>query len=161
MSAILFLRIPYFAPLHCYPMFSKSCEYAIRSVIIISQNSSNGLKTNVKEISQQAGVPEPYIAKVLQTLSKQNLIQSSKGPGGGFYIDDSSKHLKLIEIVSAIDGDGLFTACGLGLKECSEKNPCPLHESFKSVRTDIKKMLEKTSIHELANKLEDKLFTSR
>lgn len=120
-----------------------------------------GIKTNVKEISKSAGVPEPYIAKVMQTLSKQNLVLSYKGPGGGFFMDENLSSLKLIEIVVAIDGNQLFTSCGLGLSECSEKNPCPLHNSFKTVRNDIKKMLEKTSIQDLAEKLEDKLFTSR
>ncbi|OYU96427.1 MAG: transcriptional regulator [Bacteroidetes bacterium B1(2017)] len=141
-------------------MFSKSCEYAIRSVIIISQNSKDGIKTNVKEISRRAGVPEQYIAKVLQTLSKQKLVQSMKGPGGGFYFDESNKSIKLIDIVTAIDGEGLFTACGLGLKECSEKNPCPLHASFKGIRNDIKNMLANTSISELSDNLRESLFTS-
>jgi len=134
-------------------MFSKSCEYAIRSVIIISQNSQQGLKTNVKEISERAGVPEPYIAKVMQILSKVRVVQSIKGPGGGFFLSPDNKELKLIDVVKAIDGDSLFTSCGLGLKECSEKNPCPLHDRFKEVRSDIKKMLEETSIHDLSEKL--------
>jgi Rrf2 family protein len=134
-------------------MFSKSCEYAIRSVIIICQNSQQGLKTNVKEISERAGVPEPYIAKVMQILSKAKVVQSIKGPGGGFFISPDNKELKLIDVVKAIDGDSLFTSCGIGLKECSEKNPCPLHDSFKGVRNDIKKMLEETSNHDLSEKL--------
>jgi Rrf2 family iron-sulfur cluster assembly transcriptional regulator len=75
-------------------MFSKSCEYAIRSVIIICQNSQQGLKTNVKEISERAGVPEPYIAKVMQILSKARVVQSIKGPGGGFYLSPESKEFK-------------------------------------------------------------------
>lgn len=142
-------------------MFSKSCEYAIRAVIIISKNSKSNLKTNVKEISISAGVPEQYIAKVLQILSKQNLIQSAKGPHGGFYIDEKRQKIKLIEIVTAIDGDSIFTSCGLGLHECSEKNPCPLHNSFKGIRNDIKKMLQKTSLNELSENLQESLFKAK
>jgi Rrf2 family protein len=141
-------------------MFSKSCEYAIRSVIIICQNSQQGLKTNVKEISERAGVPEPYIAKVMQILSKARVVQSIKGPGGGFYLSPESKELKLIDVVKAIDGDSLFTSCGLGLKECSEKNPCPLHNKFKGVRNDIKKMLEEIKIHDLSEKLVAFIYSS-
>lgn len=142
-------------------MFSKSCEYAIRAVIIISKKSKSNLKTNVKEISISAGVPEQYIAKVLQILSKQNIIQSYKGPHGGFFIDEKHQKIKLIEIVTAIDGESLFTSCGLGLHECSEKNPCPLHNSFKGIRNDIKKMLQKTSLNELSENLQESLFKAK
>ncbi|MDZ4666711.1 MAG: Rrf2 family transcriptional regulator [bacterium] len=142
-------------------MFSKSCEYAIRSVIIVCQNSKQGLKTNVKEISERAGVPEPYIAKVMQILVKAHLVQSSKGPGGGFFIDANNTELKLIDVVNAVDGDSLFTACGLGLKECSEKNPCPLHDKFKDIRNNLKKMLMTTSIHDLSEKLVAFTYTSK
>jgi Rrf2 family transcriptional regulator, iron-sulfur cluster assembly transcription factor len=139
-------------------MFSKSCEYAIRSVIIICQHSKEGHKTNVKEISKLAGVPEQYIAKVLQSLSKTKIISSIKGPGGGFFIDATNGKIKLIDVVKTIDGESLFTSCGLGLKECSEKKPCPLHDSFKTIRNDLKKMLEETTIEELSGKLSDSIF---
>jgi DNA-binding IscR family transcriptional regulator len=55
--------------------------------------------------------------------------------------------------VEAIDGKVLFTGCGLGLKQCSEKEPCPIHDKFKSIRNNLKKMLEETSIDELGKKL--------
>lgn len=134
-------------------MFSKSCEYAIRSIIIICQNSKQGSRTNVKEISKKADAPDQYIAKLLQILAKQDLIKSAKGPGGGFYMDADHTEIKLLDVVHAIDGDAIFTACGLGLKECSEKKPCPLHNHFKGIRNDLKKMLINTSIKDLAEGL--------
>ncbi len=139
-------------------MFSKSCEYAIRAVIIICQNSQDNGITNVKELSERAEVPEPYIAKIMQILSKTEIVKSIKGPGGGFFMDKEHKALKIIDIVIAIDGEELFTRCGLGLKECSEKYPCPLHRYFKSVRGDLRKMLTKTTIKELAEGLKNKTF---
>jgi Rrf2 family transcriptional regulator, iron-sulfur cluster assembly transcription factor len=139
-------------------MFSKSCEYAIRSIIIICQNSKNGERTNVKEISAKSDAPEQYIAKLLQILTKENLIKSAKGPGGGFYMDKDHTKVKLIDVVNAIDGDSVFSGCGLGLKECSEKKPCPLHNHFKGIRNDLRSMLSKTSIFELANELHNGSF---
>jgi DNA-binding IscR family transcriptional regulator len=60
------------------------------------------------------------------------------------------KRIKVIDIVTAIDGDSLFTACGLGLDECSNIQPCPMHNKFVIIRKQIKKMLDTTSIYELA-----------
>ncbi len=131
-------------------MFSKSCEYGIRAVIFIGEKSRQHITVNVKEISQEAEVPEQYLAKILQQLSKQKIISSVKGPRGGFYINEVQKGLKLIELVRSIDGDSLFNGCGLGLKECSEVTPCPLHKHFKKIRTNLKTMLENTSIEMLS-----------
>jgi DNA-binding IscR family transcriptional regulator len=77
-----------------------------------------------------------------------------------FTYHQKAKSLKLIDVVKAIDGDSLFTSCGLGLKECSEKNPCPLHNKFKGVRNDIKKMLEEIKIHDLSEKLVAFIYSS-
>ena len=134
-------------------MFSKSCEYGIRAVIFICEKSKQELKVNVKEISLEADVPEQYLAKVLQQLSKQKIISSTKGPKGGFYINKDQKDLKLIDLVIAIDGDSLFNGCGLGLKNCNEKTPCPMHKYFKSIRNNLKEMLQITTIEELTRDL--------
>ncbi|MBN9482825.1 MAG: transcriptional regulator [Bacteroidetes bacterium 43-93] len=134
-------------------MFSKSCEYGIRAVIYIVSASKNGERVGIGEICQNIDAPEHFTAKILQILTRNRIVSSQKGVHGGFYLDDYQKGLALIEVVTAIDGKTLFTGCGLGLKQCSETNPCPIHSKFKSIRNDIKKMLEQTTIEELGNSI--------
>lgn len=129
-------------------MFSKSCEYAIRAMMFIAYRSNADVKTGIKEISAGTSVPEAFIAKILQDLVRKGLVQSIKGPNGGFYLDKKSKMRKMADIVKAIDGDDLFIGCGLGLKNCSEKRPCPLHEEFKFIRQRIQIMMESKTIGE-------------
>jgi Rrf2 family protein len=129
-------------------MFSKACEYAIRAMMFIALKSDKGLKVGIKEISSATLVPEAFIAKILQDLSRKGLVQSIKGPNGGFYLDDLSKKRTVADIVRAIDGDHLFIGCGLGLRNCSEKKPCPLHNEFKVIRKRIQVMLESKTIGE-------------
>lgn len=129
-------------------MFSKTVEYAIRAVLFVAQKSEHGNKVGIKEISKGIGAPEHFLAKILQDLSRKGLIQSIKGPNGGFYIEEASRKNTLADIVKAIDGDKLFTGCGLGLKICSEKNPCPLHDEFKVIREKISQMLESATVAE-------------
>lgn len=132
-------------------MFSKACEYGIRAIIHIAAQSQEGKRVGLKEISKQIDSPEAFTAKILQILSKNNLIESSKGPMGGFEIDlKQMKKIKLSEVVSAIDGDSIYKGCGLGLKECSEKRPCPVHNQFKTIRNELKNMLETTTLYELS-----------
>lgn len=106
-------------------MFSKTCEYAIRAMIFIAKKSSNGSKVGIKEIAQGIDSPEHFIAKILQDLSRKGLVQSLKGPTGGFYLEKASLNYSLADIVKSVDGDKIFSACALGLKQCSESKPCP------------------------------------
>ncbi|MGG7035140.1 MAG: RrF2 family transcriptional regulator [Flavobacterium sp.] len=132
-------------------MFSKTCEYAIRATIFIASESYQDNRTGLKDIAKKIDSPEAFTAKILQILSRNNIIDSIKGVGGGFEIPrQRMSQIKLAEIVTAIDGDSVFTGCGLGLSQCSEEHPCPVHEKFKSIRNELAYMLENTNLEELA-----------
>jgi DNA-binding IscR family transcriptional regulator len=89
-------------------------------------------------------------------------VQSQKGPNGGFYLDRSSLNYSLADIVRTIDGDKIFSGCGLGLKQCSESKPCPLHYEFKKIREDLFKMLQSAKVGEFNKSLEKNwLFLKR
>lgn len=137
-----------------HQMFSKACEYAIRATIYIAEQSQFNKRVGVKEIAKAISSPEPFTAKILMQLSKAQIIDSIKGPNGGFSIERAKlKKTKLSHIVFAIDGDSVYKGCGLGFKECSEKRPCPVHHKFKVVRNELRTMLENTSVDELSDGL--------
>lgn len=138
-------------------MFSKTCEYAIRALIFIAQKSKDGSRISIKDISSGIDSPEYFIAKILQDLSRKGFVQSAKGPNGGFYMDDANLEQSVADIVREIDGDKLFSGCGLGLKECSEDHPCPIHNDFKHIRQEIKTMLEESRIQLFLENLDLKL----
>jgi Rrf2 family protein len=134
-------------------MFSKSCEYAIRAVIFICTKKEVNKVVKIQEIAEAVGAPVYYTSKILQQLSRLKIMGSLKGQNGGFYMGQEHKEIRLIDIVNAIDGDKIFNGCALGLSQCSERNPCPLHAQFKSIRKEIKDMLESTTIHDLSKNL--------
>jgi Rrf2 family transcriptional regulator, iron-sulfur cluster assembly transcription factor len=135
-------------------MFSKACEYAIKATLHVAHQSRSGKRVGLKDIAKEIDSPEAFTAKIMQQLSRNGIVDSAKGPNGGFDIPkERLKTIKLIQIVSAIDGDQLFHGCGLGLKQCNEHKPCPVHNKFKAIRTNLKKMLENTSIDELSRGL--------
>lgn len=138
-------------------MFSKTCEYAIRALIFISQKSKDGSRIGIKDISAGIDSPEYFIAKILQDLSRKGFVQSAKGPNGGFFMDEQNLEQSIADIVREIDGDKLFSGCGLGLKECSEAHPCPIHNDFKQIRQEIKEMLENSKIKIFVKNLDLKL----
>lgn len=136
-------------------MFSKACEYGIRAAVYVALQSLEGRRVGVNEIAEEIDSPIAFTAKILQQLSRSNVIHSVKGPTGGFEIDRTDMEtVKLSMIVNAIDGDKIYMGCGLGLKECNAQKPCPLHDRFVDIRTDLRTMLENTSLFELATGLE-------
>ena len=132
-------------------MFSKACEYGIKASIFIAINSFENKLVSPKEISEEIDSPTAFTAKILQALVRHNIINSVKGAYGGFEIDKTKiSSIKLSQIVNAIDGDKIYKGCGLGLHICGEEHPCPLHDKFKIVRTELKDMLENTNLEQLA-----------
>lgn len=110
---------------------------------------------SLKEVANAIQSPEAYTSKILQQLTRKKIIISEKGPAGGFSMDEKNlNQVKLSSIVSAIDGDSVYTRCGLGLDQCGEKMPCPVHNQFKVIRNNLKKMLETTTVKSLALQLE-------
>lgn len=126
-------------------MFSRACEYAIKIMIYIAANEEVGKRTGLREVTVAIDSPEAFTAKILQQLVKSNLLDSFKGPTGGFELV-KNKEIRLIDIVSAIDGDKLFEDCILGLPACSSRNPCPVHDKFILIRNQLKETLLSTDI---------------
>ena len=139
-------------------MFSKACEYGIRSAVYIALQSLEGRRVSVGEIAEVIDSPVAFTAKILQQLTRNNIVRSVKGPHGGFEIErEDMDTVKLNMIVKAIDGDKIYMGCGLGLKECNEHKPCPLHDRFLDIRNNLSTMLRTTSLYELAVGLEEGL----
>ena len=139
-------------------MFSKTCEYGIKASIYIAEQSLLDRKVSLNEISEAIESPSAYTSKILQQLCRNFILNSDKGPTGGFSFDVvQMEKITLSTIVFALDGDSIYSGCGLGLKKCNEKMPCPVHYQFKIVRDELKKMLESTTIKSLALDLEKKI----
>lgn len=131
-------------------MFSKACEYGIKAMIFIAQCSEQNRRVALKEIAGEINSPVAFTAKIMQILSREGLLNSSKGAAGGFELSAPAAKITLAQIVSAIDGDQVFTGCGLGLDTCNPSKPCPVHDKFAAVRNQLSQMLRSTTLSELS-----------
>ena len=135
-------------------MLSKACKYAIRAMIYLATHAGKGDKINIRDLAAAIDSPEPFTAKIMQSLSKQNLVSSLTGPNGGFFLSEEQSLIPLLEIVKAIDGLGTISSCGLGLRSCSNSNPCPIHTEFSHIRNDFVDLLKHNTIAHLASELQ-------
>jgi len=137
-------------------MFSKTTEYALRAVIYIAQKSAKEKKLGIDEIAKAIDSPKSFTAKILQLLTKDNKIVSSvRGPNGGFYLTDKAKKLPVRSILEAVDEDDVLNKCVLGLKQCSEIKPCPMHTQYKSIKHQLIELFENKTIQHLAEEIKN------
>jgi Rrf2 family protein len=112
-------------------------------------NSSGNECFKINTIASAIDSPPFFTSKILQTLVRQNIISSTKGPNGGFYVDKKSKPIILYDLIIAVEGPDFFDKCLLGLNKCSEKNPCPLHKYFKKHKEELKQLFKKKSVSDI------------
>ncbi|GAB3012131.1 RrF2 family transcriptional regulator [Spirosoma pulveris] len=135
-------------------MISKTSGYAIRGLVYLALKSSEVHKIGIHELAAELNVPQPFLGKIMQGLVKRDIISSTKGPNGGFYINDRTLTTTLIDVVDAIDGLGLFRKCFLGLPECDSDKPCPLHHHVIGIRDSLQHTLQTLRVHTLVDDLE-------
>ena len=123
-------------------------------MVFLVSKSRDSSSWGIRSIAAEIGANEHTTGKILQLLSREGFILSVKGPSGGFYFQQKSKPVYLIDIVRVVDGDHFFKECGLGLKACSETKPCPIHYQYKEVRENLYANFCQISLQQLSGDLE-------
>ena len=141
-------------------MLSSSCRYGIRAVIYLASQSLPDRKIGIKQISAALDLPQPFLSKILQLLAKQKILNSSKGPHGGFNLVKDPRDITLLDIVRTIDGEGIFTDCVMHNSTCEsvgeDKRNCPLHEDYEKIRVDLIKLFSNKTIYDLVKRATNK-----
>lgn len=121
-------------------IFSNTCQYAIKACIVLANDRK---KIGIIDISEHIGTPTHFTSKILQQLTKKNLISSGKGKGGGFYMtEEQYEHLRVRDIYENFEGKEVLTSCLLGLKNCTGENPCPIHHLAVAIKAKVHIMFE-------------------
>tara|TARA_R110002012_G_scaffold298431_1_gene496825 strand:+ start:324 stop:815 length:492 start_codon:yes stop_codon:yes gene_type:complete len=140
-------------------MLSNSSKYAIKGVLYLALNSNTDHKILVRDIYERVHVPEAYLAKLLQELSRHGIISSVRGPKGGFYLSEEDRKHTLMDIVRVIDGERRVNSCVMGIDNCDVDNPCLLHKLVGTNKSKFIKVLKNTTILDLtAGKLDIEEF---
>lgn len=114
--------------------FTTVCEYALRALTHLAAYG-DGRPVQVKEIAETEDIPRHFLAKILNQLTYKGLVKAMRGPGGGFTLVGSPDAILVKDIVEAIDGlESIRRRCVLGLDECRDDTPCPMHDSWKGFR---------------------------
>jgi len=135
-------------------MLSNASKYAIKAMLYLVLHSNESNKIGVKSLAKKLMVPEPFLAKILQKLVKDNLLSSIKGPNGGFYTSESNANHTICDILLSIDRHVLFDKCFMGLEKCNETNPCPLHNMVVAFKNNLLDKFNNQTLAEFAQEID-------
>jgi len=138
-------------------LFSRQCEYALQAVLYLAKIKS-GKMTSIKEMAAQLDIPYHYLAKILQNLSNKGLLRSVKGRTGGFALNIPVDQITLMQVIDAVDGQGVKHTCVMGFGDCSEDNPCALHNEWVRLRTGLFDVLNDKNVIQLARDMKKPVY---
>jgi len=129
--------------------FSLGIEYAIHGLVFLASTGS-AATTLVGDIAKATRVPESYLRKVFQSLTRAGLVASHRGVKGGFSLARPAADITLKDVVEAIDGTLPFYSCAKATRGCSLDEACPVSSAFAEAREKMAETLDATSIQTLA-----------
>jgi len=103
----------------------------------------------LREIAESGRLPEGFLAKVFQKLTRHNLVRSHRGAIRGYALARPVQGIKLKEIFEAIEGPDLFERCIFWPRRCGDQNPCRLHQRWAKIRPQLQAMMEETTLDQV------------
>jgi Rrf2 family iron-sulfur cluster assembly transcriptional regulator len=135
-------------------LISKTCNYGIRASLYVASRTDSQF-VPIRQISEGLKISFHFLTKILQILTQKNIMTSYRGPNGGVSLARPASSITIMEIIEAIDGSNLFQGCILGLPECNNNNPCPLHEKWAVMREDLKLTFQQANLSELTQRIKE------
>jgi Rrf2 family protein len=130
-------------------MISRSSLSAIHAVAYLARLPRE-VYADARTIAKEIDAPAVYLGKLLQQLVEAGLLESRRGPHGGFRFAPGSSERTLFDIVDTIEGTEAWEKCLLGWPNCGTDRPCMLHDRWGPIRERYRKMLQATRFSDLA-----------
>ena len=132
-------------------MFGRTADYAIRAMLLLARERTRGGFLRANEIAGAIGAPRNYTGKVLGELAKSGLIESSRGPTGGFRLLTPAHKVSIGTVIDLFDAPPKSTRCLNGNAPCNPRRPCAAHQQWISVLSAQREPLDATTIADLAD----------
>ena len=136
-------------------MISNTSKYAIRALIYLELYSSPEKKEGIKNIAGELDIPSPFLGKILQVLVKQQLLYSTKGPHGGFFLRKPAIDITIMEVIEIMEGKDLFDTCIVRTSSCDSNQPCSLHHKLAPIRRELKSLFSTETIADLVSEFRE------
>ncbi len=129
-------------------------RYAVTAMLDLAVHAVNS-PVPLADISQRQGISLSYLEQLFARLRKEGLVDSARGPGGGYKLSRSAAEISVVQVISAIDETVEATRCG-GLANCQDGEPCLTHELWTDLSRQIYDFLSGINLAQLVERREVK-----
>src|SRR3972149_10715291 len=127
----------------------RESAYGIEGLLTLA-TKPRGTAMPLCDIASASGVPQSFLAKIFQKLTRHGIVCSFRGALRGYGLARPPNRIKLKDILLAIEGPHLFERCIFWSDRCADSNPCPLHEQWKEIKEKaFRTLLEQTTLADL------------
>jgi Rrf2 family protein len=125
-------------------LITRDTDYAIRSLCHIAKNKNEII--SVRELVRKLKIPRPFLRKILQILSKNKLVRSSRGLGGGFILSVPADEIFLLDLIKVFQGQFRLSECLFKKEVCPHTKICALKRKIDKIEKYVIKELRSVSI---------------
>ena len=125
-------------------------RYAVMAMADLAKNNVTD-PTSLTEISLRQGISVAYLEQLFLRLRKNNLVQSARGPSGGYMLTKPPEKIKLLSIISAVDEKIKTVKCKKESKKgCNGKSiKCITHNLWDDLEVHINKFFENNTLTDI------------
>jgi len=128
---------------------STKGQYGVRAMFEVAKNYGKGT-TTIRDISERQDVSVSYLEQLLNKLRHSGLVESVKGPGGGYVLTREPREIAIGEVLRVLEGPVAITNClDPGAKGCDRVDSCVTRMLWKSLGERIEGFLDQISLQEL------------
>lgn len=136
-----------------------TAEYALRALGYIAERGGTGY-VRVRDIAVVTEIPHNYLSKTLHQLARAGILESARGPSGGFRLASPAEDIPLSAVLDVFGEEGR-RKCLLGRGTCGERLHCALHVRWQSLSTQLWDFLGDTTVARLTSVSSHKPEVSR
>lgn len=129
---------------------SKRLDYGLQVMIALTNSNSSQPQPSA-QLSEQLGIPLPFLHQIAHTLMQSGLIKASPGPRGGLRLGLPAENISVLKIAEVLEGQICVTPCLECNDDCSNKDTCPSQYMWEDLQTRIVSHLDKVTLKSLAD----------
>ncbi len=120
-------------------LVTRQTDYAVRCVLYLAREKDQ--IASVGEIAKQMQIPKSFLAKILQRLVREGIVESIRGMRGGFRLLKQSSDITLLEIFTAMQGVAPINSCAIDKRRCRMSATCAVHPVWTEIRREVEQRL--------------------
>ena len=133
---------------------STKGRYAVTAMLDLAINTHDNRRVTLADISEMQGISLSYLEQLFARLRRAELVQGTRGPGGGYRLGRDAGEISVAEILLAVDEKVDMTGCE-GNATCNRGEPCLTHELWNSLSQDIYAFLDNITLGDLVKRQHD------